>query len=150
MVALATVAVAACGSDGSSETYTKAPGRGSCGGRQLIVGDKLQVRLIIKNQSGRPWASTWFWLRGTSDFRIDGVRMNGRPADDTYRSADQWAAGPLPAGGTGRIRIDLPAKEAGAPKVEIAFWGSSEADASKADSIPDGTLSLKCEYAIRP
>ena len=78
------------------------------------------------------------------------MTLDGQEADDTYRSAAQWAAGPIAAGQTGHVRISLTAKKPGAPKVQIAFWGSSKAGTASAGSIPDSTKELTCEYAIHP
>jgi hypothetical protein len=151
-VAILTLAFAGCGGGGGgdSTTFTDATGRGNCGGHELLVGDRANPRLTIRNKSEHRWTTTWLWFQGDSDFRIESVGMNGQAADDTFRSAGQWAVGGLGPGRTGHIRISLTAKKPGAPKVEIAFWGSSKPGTDGAGSIPDTPYELTCEYAIHP
>src|SRR4051812_37958261 len=83
-------------SSGGSHTYTPTF-KVNCDRRALSLGDTVEPILSVRNSTDQSWGSTFVWVQGDSDFRIEDMAMNGQQADDTYRSAGQWGLGSLSA-----------------------------------------------------
>jgi hypothetical protein len=136
-----------CDTSGSGgHTYTP-KFRVDCDHRALALEDTVEPILSVDNSTGHSWGSTFVFLQGDHDFRIEAMSMNGQPLDNIYFSAGEWGLGSLAAGDTGEIHIRLRAKRSAEPKVEFTVWATSDANATPI--IPDSTYTASCEYVIQ-
>jgi len=135
---------AGCGASGYTELSTRGSECGVPGGRVLVVGDRVSPVLRVRNTSGTNWKTTFVWVKGVDDFRIDSTSLNDEAG---AVDGDKLRLGPIAAGATGVVRIQMTASEVGAPTVGFYPWGSADA---AADAIyPGAGPGGKCDYSIR-